>query len=85
MLRISQTRIVAWNTKNYAASQQTTRGTTNPLSAVSSDAPVGGSDLPERIPARSVPPDLPTVAETTKPSSSIEGWDSEGGAQPAVN
>ena len=85
MLRISQTRIVAWNAKTYAVSQQTTRGTTNPLSDDSSKAPVGGSDLPEPIAARSVPPDLLTVAETTKPSSSIEGWDSEGGAQPALN
>jgi hypothetical protein len=80
MLRISQTA----NAKNRVVPQRSFHGTTA-LRAASSAAPVACSDLPERDAARSVPPVPLTVDDSIKPSSSLEGWETEGGAPPPVN
>ena len=82
MLRISQIGMAAWNVKRHVVSQRRFDGTTDPERAASSEPPVDSNNLPERMPASLVPPIPATIIETTRPPSSIEGWETEGGAQP---
>ncbi len=84
MLRISQTTLAALTARNHVVSQRSFDDTGDPPGVASSEAPVGGSDGPACIPARSAPPVPVTVDESTKPASSIDGWETEGGASQPV-